>query len=277
MSWRILGIPKGLHFSFQCKSLYEWELSFKRVEQKENQVEINNSTLHWLGCQICRCQLLSPLSKYNIVMFNINIQHQWSMRLQVLVDDANPCILYNPEWRLGGDPMIECQSTTHRSNFTANSTAKFSFIGNYVEVFGTVGSGQTDPTSYYQVDDLPISAYTFAINGWSNYRVPFYLSPLLELENHTLTITVPPGGSLGGIIIGLGTLTIIVLHSAWIKSKLKGLFRKVWMSITSKNATPDAFITSDDSPTIVQLGEVVLPPPYFHVQLDLVRTVSPTV
>ncbi|KAJ3738197.1 hypothetical protein EV360DRAFT_58343 [Lentinula raphanica] len=209
---------------------------------------------------------------------------------QVLVDDGDPHILYSPGWGRAGTIGFECNSSTHESNYTVNSTAIFTFVGdctgNYIEVFGTVGASQKAPTSIYQVDDLPISTYTFPVNGQNNYRVPFYLSPLLELGNHTLTIIVPPGkdgnqlyldyiiydssgptsisssvaptpfptpissptpesssptplslsalptcqssssidviasgvgGSLGGIIIGLSTLTIIVLYSNRIK------------------------------------------------------------
>ncbi|KAJ3765447.1 hypothetical protein EV361DRAFT_762793, partial [Lentinula raphanica] len=115
----------------------------------------------------------------------------------VLVDDADPHIMYSPGWGLAGRLGFECDTTVHQSNTTVISTANFTFVeyyaGNYVEVFGTVGSGQKAPTSYYQVDDLPISTYTFPVNGENNYRVPFYLSPSLELGNHTLTIIVPMG------------------------------------------------------------------------------------
>ncbi|KAJ3738109.1 hypothetical protein EV360DRAFT_90820, partial [Lentinula raphanica] len=114
---------------------------------------------------------------------------------QVLVDDSDSHIQYSPEWQLEGAPGLECHGTTHvpQINSTVNSTAVFSFVGVHVEVFGTIGVQKTAPTSMYQVDDLPISTYTFPLNGVVNYRVPFYLSPLLELESHTLTMVVPPG------------------------------------------------------------------------------------
>ncbi|KAJ3773874.1 hypothetical protein FB446DRAFT_640813 [Lentinula raphanica] len=112
---------------------------------------------------------------------------------QVLVDDAHPRILYSPGWELGGNPGYECKGTTHTAQNTLNSTATFAFVGTHVEVFGTVGPEKGPPTSIYQVDDLPVSTYTFPVNGGVNYRVPFYMSPLLELGNHTLTIVIEPG------------------------------------------------------------------------------------
>ncbi|KAJ3771109.1 hypothetical protein FB446DRAFT_846559 [Lentinula raphanica] len=260
---------------------------------------------------------------------------------QVLVDDADSRILYSPAWKLGGTPGFECDSTTHISNFTVISTATLTFVGIHVEVFGTTSSSQQGLTSTYQVDDLPISTYTFPVNvnSQTNYRVPFYLSPLLELGNHTLTIVVPPGddadqlyldyiiydsgpastlssssvspipsptltissspstplsssalptghsfssidviasgvgGSLGGLTVGLSALALIILRSNWFKLGFKGLFRNAWITITSRNATSDAPMTSNDSLAVVQLGEVALPPPYSQVHSDLVSQI----
>ncbi|KAJ3719173.1 hypothetical protein C8R42DRAFT_722859 [Lentinula raphanica] len=116
---------------------------------------------------------------------------------QVLVDDADPRILYSPEWEPGGNPIYECEGTSHTANNTLNSTATFVFVGIRIEVFGTVGPNEGPPTSIYQVDDLPISTYTFPVNGGLNFRVPFYMSPLLELGNHTLTIGIEASSDQG--------------------------------------------------------------------------------
>jgi predicted PurR-regulated permease PerM len=56
-------------------------------------------------------------------------------------------------------------------------------------VFGTIGVTDGSPSSTYQVDDLPASTFVFTANGETNYRIPFYASPLLNAGNHTLVIT----------------------------------------------------------------------------------------
>ncbi|KAJ3806613.1 hypothetical protein F5876DRAFT_80514 [Lentinula aff. lateritia] len=67
----------------------------------------------------------------------------------------------------------------------------FTFNGVGVEVLGGVNSLERSPTSVHQLDDLPSSVFTFSANGIDDYRVPFYRSPTLESENHTLVMVVP--------------------------------------------------------------------------------------
>ncbi|KAJ3912243.1 hypothetical protein F5877DRAFT_85023 [Lentinula edodes] len=127
----------------------------------------------------------------------------------ILVDDADPRIVYSSGWIAGGRTGLECEATTHGSNSTMNSTAMFTFEGVGVEVFGTIGViSATSLTTNYQIDNLPNSQSIFAINGQINFRVPFYKSPSLEPGNHTLTITVPPGDTSSGLFY----LDYIIYH-----------------------------------------------------------------
>ncbi|KAJ3982669.1 hypothetical protein F5890DRAFT_1415287 [Lentinula detonsa] len=121
---------------------------------------------------------------------------------EVLVDDADPRILYSSSgWTLGGVPGSECEGTTHESVYTVNSTATFTFLGIGVEVFGTIGNKETSPTSIYNLDNSTSSQLTFPTNDETNYRVPFYKSPLLSPGDHTITIIVPPGNKNGQLIL----------------------------------------------------------------------------
>ncbi|KAJ3806814.1 hypothetical protein EV368DRAFT_83012 [Lentinula lateritia] len=127
----------------------------------------------------------------------------------ILVDDADPRIVYSSGWIVGGRTGLECEATTHGSNNTMNSTAIFTFEGVGVEVFGTIGViSATSFASNYQIDNLPNSQSIFATNGQINFRVPFYKSPSLEAGNHTLTITVPPGDTSSSLLY----LDYIIYH-----------------------------------------------------------------
>ncbi|KAJ3783327.1 hypothetical protein GGU10DRAFT_377776 [Lentinula aff. detonsa] len=70
-----------------------------------------------------------------------------------------------------------------------------------VEVFGTIGNKETSPTSIYNLDNSTSSQLTFPTNDETNYRVPFYKSPLLSPGDHTLTIIVPPGNKNGQLVL----------------------------------------------------------------------------
>ncbi|KIK56835.1 hypothetical protein GYMLUDRAFT_247384 [Collybiopsis luxurians FD-317 M1] len=115
---------------------------------------------------------------------------------QILVDDSDVArIDYSNGWEISGNPNFECNGTTHKSTHQAGTltTATFSFEGPSVQVFGTVGING-DPTSSYQLDDLPpflfnFNASTLATRESINYRVQFYASPQLEPGNHTLVIS----------------------------------------------------------------------------------------
>ncbi|KAF9049676.1 hypothetical protein BDP27DRAFT_1434069 [Rhodocollybia butyracea] len=90
--------------------------------------------------------------------------------LQTLVDDSDPRISYS-------------------DGCSTNVTATLNFNGIGVQVFGTVGNANGSPSSTYQIDDLPSSTFVFQANGQNNYRIPFYVSPLLNEGNHTLVMT----------------------------------------------------------------------------------------
>ncbi|KAJ3992861.1 hypothetical protein F5050DRAFT_1679132 [Lentinula boryana] len=120
---------------------------------------------------------------------------------EVLVDDTDSRILYSSGWTLGGVPGSECEGTTHESDYTVNSTATFTFLGVGVKVFGTIGYQENSPTSIYNLDNSNSSQLTFPTNGQTNYRVPFYRSPLLNPGDHTLTIIVPPGDKNGRLYL----------------------------------------------------------------------------
>ncbi|KAJ3892030.1 hypothetical protein GG344DRAFT_76343 [Lentinula edodes] len=118
----------------------------------------------------------------------------------ISVDDADLRIVYSSGWTTGGRIGFECEGTTHVASRSMNSTAIFTFEGIGVEVYGTVGTGES-PTSTYQVDDLSNSQFEFVfpvLNLQNNYRVPFYRSPSLEPGNHTLTIMVLPEATTAG-------------------------------------------------------------------------------
>ncbi|KAF9073901.1 hypothetical protein BDP27DRAFT_1359793 [Rhodocollybia butyracea] len=110
--------------------------------------------------------------------------------LQTLVDDGDPRIIYSEGWAKAGNPMFECEGTTHGSQ-APNVTATLNFSGVGVQVVGTVGIPASDgsPSSTYQVDDLPTSTFVFTTKGQANYRIQFYSSPLLNAGDHKLVIT----------------------------------------------------------------------------------------
>ncbi|KIK54202.1 hypothetical protein GYMLUDRAFT_249801 [Collybiopsis luxurians FD-317 M1] len=121
---------------------------------------------------------------------------------QILVDDSDVArIDYSNGWIIEGNKTFECNGTTHGSAHKAGTltTATFSFEGLSVQVFGTVGING-DPTSSYQLDDLPPFLFTFnastpAARESINYRVQFYTSPQLEPGFHTLVISSLGEGS----------------------------------------------------------------------------------
>ncbi|KAE9406486.1 hypothetical protein BT96DRAFT_915428 [Gymnopus androsaceus JB14] len=107
----------------------------------------------------------------------------------ILVDDADPRIVYSAGWLKEGLPGLECEGTTHGSNFIPGATATFTFEGVGVQVFGSVGSPDGSPKSTYQVDGAVPSTFTFNANGLNNYHLNFYSSPALDPGNHTLIMT----------------------------------------------------------------------------------------
>ncbi|KAJ7059614.1 hypothetical protein C8F01DRAFT_989205, partial [Mycena amicta] len=106
-----------------------------------------------------------------------------------IVDDRDPTIAYGGSWSDGGVAQ-EFQSTTHWAS-AAGSTARFSFTGTSVAVYGTVASGSTQASMSFSVDDgLSTGSYTppSGLTAYIHHELLF-ASPSLDNAEHTLVIT----------------------------------------------------------------------------------------
>ncbi|KAJ6479667.1 hypothetical protein C8R45DRAFT_355244 [Mycena sanguinolenta] len=117
--------------------------------------------------------------------------------MSVLVDDNDPSVQYNSPsgWvRFGEAP--EFDGTTHASG-TQGDTARFSFEGTSIAVFGTVGN-EGQARLNFSIDDAAPGLFGVSTTSRPEalHNMLFWTSPLLEETEHTLTVTVDPNSNI---------------------------------------------------------------------------------
>ncbi|PPQ72214.1 hypothetical protein CVT26_006969 [Gymnopilus dilepis] len=106
------------------------------------------------------------------------------------LDDRNPSIIYSTGWNQAGSALEFNKTTTWTA--VAGSTAKFTFQGTGVGVFGTVGKKlpkSIAPVSEYSIDGSAPVTFTADPKAVVQTSQAFFQSPLLPDGVHTLTVT----------------------------------------------------------------------------------------
>lgn len=104
-------------------------------------------------------------------------------------DDRDPAVQYVGVWRTSGNPQEEYNGTTTLTN-VPGSTARVTFTGTGIDVFGTVAISEAGPVSTYAIEDNPSTEAEFvgAPTDRTQYRINFYSIKDLELGRHVLII-----------------------------------------------------------------------------------------
>ncbi|KAF5311987.1 hypothetical protein D9619_003789 [Psilocybe cf. subviscida] len=108
------------------------------------------------------------------------------------LDDRNPAVVYSPGWDQAGS-KFEFNSTTSWTK-VAGSTAKVTFRGTSISVYGTVSGGNPKsiaPTSVYSVDGGSPKIFQATQTGRAQYRVLFFDSGVLPDAVHSVEISHP--------------------------------------------------------------------------------------
>ncbi|KAJ3505742.1 hypothetical protein NMY22_g17474 [Coprinellus aureogranulatus] len=104
------------------------------------------------------------------------------------LDDRDATIVYSTGWGQAGSAN-EFNSTTTFTN-TVGATAKVTFYGTKITVFGTIaGSLVRKPTSTYQIDSGTTTTFEGDPGLTTKFNQAFFESPTLPAGEHTLTIT----------------------------------------------------------------------------------------
>ncbi|KAI0784870.1 hypothetical protein C8Q75DRAFT_696081, partial [Abortiporus biennis] len=122
---------------------------------------------------------------------------------QVLsVDDQSSNVVYTGSWiHALSTPNVEPQEFDHTKSGTsqAGATAKFTFTGTQVTVFGSQGSVDVygQPTTTYTIDGVTVGRYTTPViqPGFFTALTQFFQSDTLSAGEHTLVITNVNGTS----------------------------------------------------------------------------------
>ncbi|KAJ3504503.1 hypothetical protein NLJ89_g7906 [Agrocybe chaxingu] len=106
------------------------------------------------------------------------------------IDDTDPAIVYTNEgidWGRYGDGTHEYNNTATLS-VKQGATARFTFEGSSVAVYGTVGVNDILAVSSYTIDGGSPVNYTMPRVSSNQYRHLFFQSPTLPRGTHTLVI-----------------------------------------------------------------------------------------
>ncbi|KDR69934.1 hypothetical protein GALMADRAFT_230300 [Galerina marginata CBS 339.88] len=106
------------------------------------------------------------------------------------LDDRDSSIVYLSRWHHGGVKAEFDKTTTY--NGDPGSTAKLTFDGTSVAVFGTISPKKSDsiaPISSYSIDGAAPVEFKAAQTPDTQYSQQFFQSPTLPAGQHTLIIT----------------------------------------------------------------------------------------
>ncbi|KIP02868.1 hypothetical protein PHLGIDRAFT_275397 [Phlebiopsis gigantea 11061_1 CR5-6] len=112
-----------------------------------------------------------------------------------LVDDTDPAITYVGAWGAAGS-AAEYNTTTHYTKSTGHAFT-FTFNGTQISVFGTIPQnkgGGTATNIQYIVDNIPAQSQTLPPVLNNSYRTPFFSSPPLSQQQHTLVTVLTSVG-----------------------------------------------------------------------------------
>ncbi|TFK52812.1 hypothetical protein OE88DRAFT_1733804 [Heliocybe sulcata] len=108
---------------------------------------------------------------------------------QVQLDDTSPQLHYFGNWTLGGDPNNTYMGTSHYTT-SYTSTMAFSFIGNWVSVYGAIGPSGINVS--FLLDSGKEPGWTSQFNVTQadrfNWNQTYFASPLLPYGQHNLTM-----------------------------------------------------------------------------------------
>ncbi|KJA13027.1 hypothetical protein HYPSUDRAFT_209890 [Hypholoma sublateritium FD-334 SS-4] len=113
--------------------------------------------------------------------------------VSITLDDRDPKIVYSAGWTHAGRPADYARTTSRTT--VAGSTAKLTFTGTSISVFGTIPPNTrtvpTPPSSEYSIDGSANTVFTATETANFQRNQLFFQSASLPNGTHALTITYP--------------------------------------------------------------------------------------